>query len=404
MSESNKACSDLLAQLSQLSKQHLSSESLPTINDSPTTSADVYAFCKALINEGTRHSTELWAAHMTPSASSASILGQVLAGLHNGNLLSSPLYPLLHQIEQQLLDWFCQLFQQQHGHFTAGATYSNLEALWQAREHSSNNTQIVFASAACHYSIAKACQILGLKLQTIATDEYDRMLTSALEQACENQAPVAIVLTAGTSACGEIDPICECIKISKKYNSWSHIDAAWGGALALLDKEQSLINDMAAADSLCVDPHKAFGQAKPCGVLLYQRPLQALFEANANYLEQQPQKTLSGSYGGELFLPLWSDIMFNGVDTLRKDIQQRLSQATQFATQLSSRSDWWLHHSATGIVCFQPKLTATDKLDKLVIQGLFSKAKVNGRKVYRAVFASPNTQAETLLTALEPFL
>jgi glutamate/tyrosine decarboxylase-like PLP-dependent enzyme len=404
MNEINEAYSDLLKQLTQLSKQQLLSESLPTINDSPRNSAEVYAFCKALINEGTRHSTELWAAHMTPPASSASILGQVLAGLHNGNLLSSPLYPLLHQIEQQLLNWFCQLFQQQHGHFTAGATYANLEALWQAREHSSHKTQIVYASAACHYSIAKACQILGLKFQTIATDEYDRMLTSALEQACKTQAPVAIVLTAGTSACGEIDPLKECINISKCYNSWSHIDAAWGGALALLQENQDLIIDMAAADSLCVDPHKAFGQAKPCGVFLCQRPLQALFEADANYLEQQPQKTLSGSYGGELFLPLWSDIMFNGVDTLRKDIQHRLSQAKQFATQLSSRSDWWLHHSATGIVCFQPKVTTSDNLDKLIIQGLFSQAKVNGREVYRAVFASPNTQAETLITALESFL
>ena len=404
MSEINEVYSDLLEQFTKLSKQQLSSESLPTLNESPTASSDVYAFCKALINEGSRHSNKLWAAHMTPPASSASILGQVLAGLHNGNLLSSPLYPLLHQIEQQLLDWFCQLFQQQHGHFTAGATYSNLEALWQAREHSSNKSQIVYASAACHYSIAKACQILGLKLQTIATDEYDRMLTSALEQACNTQAPIAIVLTAGTSACGEIDPIRECINISKNYNSWSHIDAAWGGALALLDEEQALINDMAAADSLCVDPHKAFGQAKPCGVLLYQRPLQALFDADASYLEQQPQKTLSGSYGGELFLPLWSDIMFNGVETLRKDIQQRLSQATQFSAQLSSRSDWWLHLSATGIVCFQPKVTTTNNLDQLVEQGLFSRAKVNGREVYRAVFASPNTQAETLITALAPFL
>lgn len=404
MSEINEVYSNLLGQLKQLSEQQLSSESLPTINDSPNNSTDVYAFCKALINEGSHHYTELWAAHMTPPASSASVLGQVLAGLHNGNLLSSPLYPLLHQIEQQLLDWFCQLFQQQYGHFTAGATYSNLEALWQARDHSSNKTQIVYASTACHYSIAKACQILGLQFQAIATDEYDRILPSALEHACKEQAPVAVVLTVGTTAAGEIDPLKDCIKISNSFNSWCHIDAAWGGALVLLEEYHALIHDMAAADSLCVDPHKAFGQSKPCGVLLYQQPLQALFDADTNYLEQQPQKTLSGSYGGELFLPLWSEIMFNGVDYLRKDIQHRLSQATQFATKISSCSDWWLHHSATGIVCFQPKLSTTENIDKLVKQGLFSQAKVNGKEVYRAVFVSPNTQAETLITALEPFL
>lgn len=404
MSPITETYSELLAHLMRLSNQHQSSISLPKINDSPTDNAEVFAFCNALINEGNRHSSELWAAHMTPAASSASVLGQVLAGLHNGNLLSSPLYPLLHEIEQQLLNWFRMLFHQQYGHFTAGATYANLEALWQAREHKTNHTNIVYGSHACHYSIAKACQILGLEFQPIASDENDKILPSALELACKKQAPVAVVLTAGTSACGEIDPLNECIRISKSYDSWCHIDAAWGGALVLLEEYQTLITDMAKADSLCVDPHKAFGQPKPCGVLLYQRPQQALFNADASYLEQPPEQTLPGSYGGELFLPLWSNIMFNGIDGLRKQSQQRLSQAKKFAMQLRSRSNWWIHHSNTGIVCFQPDSNAINNLDALLMQGLFSRAKVNNKEVYRAVFASPNTQAETLLTALEPFL
>jgi glutamate/tyrosine decarboxylase-like PLP-dependent enzyme len=404
MTEINKASAKLLEQLQQLSQQDLSSLTLPIIKNSPNDPAEVYAFCKALLNEGARHSGDLWAAHMTPPASSASILGQSLAGLHNGNLLSPTLYPLLQQIEQQLLNWFYQLFQYQHGHFTAGATYSNLEALWQAREHCINESSIVYASRACHYSIAKACQILGLKLQTIATDDNDRILPSALEKACNKQVPVAVVLTAGTSACGEIDPINECLKISKAYNSWCHIDAAWGGALALLGEYQTIITEMTKADSICVDPHKAFGQAKPCGLLLYQRPLQALFDADTNYLEQQPQKTLAGSYGGELFLPLWSDIMFNGVNYLRSGIQHRLSQAALFARELSLHSNWWVHHSITGIVCFQPTEKASNNLNTLVTQGLFSRAKVNDREVFRAVFANPNTQAKTLITELEPFL
>ena len=402
MSHVSQTYSDLLAQLMQLAN-HQSSLSLPQLSDTPTDSAEVFAFCKALMDEGQRHSNKLWAAHMTPATSSASILGQVLAGLHNGNLLSPQLYPLLQKIEQQLINWFCQLFQQQYGHFTAGATYANLEALWQAREQCSNQSKLVYGSHASHYSIAKACQILGLQFQTIATDDYDKILPAALEQACKQQAPLAVVLTAGTSACGEIDPLTECIAICKTYGGWSHIDAAWGGALVLLKQYQALVDSMAKADSLCVDPHKAFGQPKPCGLLLYQRPLQALFAAEASYLAQPPPQTLPGSYGGELFLPLWSSIMFNGVNSLRTQIEQRLSQAEQFAIQLKLRSGWWIHHSCTGIVCFQPN-TAIDNLDALLTLGYFSRAKVNGRDVYRAVFADPNTQAATLITALEPFL
>lgn len=402
MSQVSQTYAELLAQLMQLANHHKASLALPEIKEKPTEQTEVFSFCKAIMDEGNRHSNELWAAHMTSTTSSASILGQVLAGLHNGNLLSASLYPLLREIEQQLLTWFCQLFQQPHGHFTAGATYANLEALWQAREQNTHQTNVVYGSQASHYSIAKACQILGLNFQTIATDEFDRILPSALELACKNQAPIAIVLTAGTTAAGEIDPLKECISIGRRYNSWCHIDAAWGGAFVLLKEYQNLVSAMAQADSICVDPHKAFGQPKPCGLLMYQHPRQALFKSDANYLEEQPQQTLPGSYGGELFLPLWANIMFNGVGSLRKQIQHCLIQADYFFEQLKNRTDWWLHKSDTGIVCFRPNVTSND-LNILIEQGLFSEAKVNGKEVYRAVFTS-NTQAEALITALEPFL
>jgi len=402
MNEVSPEYTELLASLMQLANHQQTNSTLPEISETPAQQADVFSFCQALLNEGSLHSTELWAAHMTTATSSASTLGQVLAGLHNGNLLSAQLYPLLHDIEQQLLDWFCQLFQQQYGHFTAGATYANLEALWQAREQNTHPTNIVYGSHASHYSIAKACQVLGLQFQAIATDENDRILPSALEQACKNQAPVAIVLTAGTTAAGEIDPLQACIAICKTYKSWCHIDAAWGGSLVLLKEYQDLVTDMARADSICVDPHKAFGQPKPCGLLLYQRPRQTLFGADASYLEQQPQQTLPGSYGGELFLSLWSNIMLSGVGSLRNQIQQCLSQADFFAAHLKKHSDWWFHQSKTGIICFKPS-EVTNDLDVLITQGVFSKAKMNGNDVYRAVFA-PTTQASALITALEPFL
>lgn len=401
MSHVLQAYSDLLAKLTQLSS-HPSDLSLPKIGNTPSEKIDILKICQAILIEGERHSSEIWSAHMTPASSSASLLGQVLAGLHNGNLLSPQLYPLLQKIEKQLLDWFCSLFHQQHGHFTAGATYANLEALWQAREQSANQTNIVYGSNASHYSLAKACQILGLKFQAIATDDRDRILPSALEQACQQQKPVAIVLNVGTSACGEIDPVNECVHICRKYESWCHIDAAWGGALVFVEEYKALFTKLAEADSISVDPHKAFGQPKPCGLLLYKKPRTELIDADASYLEHAPQQTLAGSYGGELFLPLWSSIMFDGVNKLRNHVQQRLFQAEQFAKLLKQHTDWWVSHTRTGIVCFQPTCNLT-QLNDLLVRGIFSQAKVNGREVFRVVFASPNTKAKTLLTELEPF-
>ena len=93
--------------------------------------------------------------------------------------------------------------------------------------------------------------------------------------------------------------------------------------------------------------------------------------------------------------------MFYGVANLRQQMQYRLQQAQCFAEFLTSQPNWWHHQSPTGIICFRP--SASINLDELVTLGLFSKASVNKKTVYRCVFASQATQATSLITALAPF-
>mgnify|MGYP003633919611 CR=1 FL=1 len=354
-----------------------------------------------LITEGRLHQKESWTAHMTPFIDPPALLGQLLAGLHNGNLLSAELYPQLALIEQQLLGWFCQLFQQPFGHFTHGSSYGNLDALWQAREQTKNSSNTVYGSQAAHYSISKACRILGLNFQTISTNDFGQIDLDALRTACQRVAPIAIVATVGTSSCGAIDPISTCTEMAKEFNSWCHIDAAWGGALILSQAHQHHLTGIAQADSICVDPHKALGQPKPCSLLLYKRPLANTSDLDVDYLTQAPKQTIGGSYGGELFLPLWCSLQLNGMQSFSDRTDQRLEQAEQFARALKQHSNWWLLHSATGIVCFKPP-TNID-LTHLVNLGQLSLAKVNGREVYRAVFANHTSQAKALITALKAF-
>jgi len=353
-----------------------------------------------LIKEGELHQQATWAGHMTPTIDSPALLGQILSSLHNGNLLSADLYPKLAFIESQLINLFCQLFRQRTGHFTHGSSYANLEALWQAREHGNDNANIVYSSAAAHYSIAKACRILGLEFQVIETDEQGKMQIQALRSACEQNHPVAIVATAGTSSCGAIDPLAECISIARNVDSWCHIDAAWGGSLAFLDDYDDL-SPAKYADSVCFDPHKALGQPKPCSILLYQHALEQFTDLDIDYLSQIPKKTLIGSYGGELFLPLWCSLFFNK-EQLTEQLNWRLQQAELFAIMLKQHSNWTVWHSPTGIVCFKP-MEDID-LSNLEKAGVFSRSKINHHSVYRAVFASHTTQAEKLFTELAPYL
>lgn len=354
----------------------------------------------SLLSEAKLHSQSSWAAHMTPAASQTALIGKLLAGLHNGNLLSADLYPHLAKIETQLVEWFSHLFHQKNGHFTHGSSYGNLEALWQARERSKVSSNIVYGSCSAHYSIVKACRILGLEYHPIPSDEYGQIHIASLKSACQQAQPIAIVATAGTSSCGAIDSLSECAEIAKHVGSWFHVDAAWGGALALLENQPHLTG-IEQADSLSFDPHKALGQAKPCSLLLYKHELSAFTELEVDYLSQTPKKTLAGSYGGELFLPLWLSLQV-GKDELINHIKERLRQAELFAQLLKNKTLWTVWHSPTGIVCFSTN--NQQDLSLLEQKGVFSQAKINGQGVYRAVFSSPSTKAEALFIELEPYL
>jgi glutamate/tyrosine decarboxylase-like PLP-dependent enzyme len=209
------------------------------------------------------------------------------------------------------------------------------------------------------------------------------------------------VVTTGTSSCGAIDPILTCIDIAKEFNSWCHIDAAWGGALMLSLAHQHHLSGIAQADSVCVDPHKALGQPKPCSLLLYKHSLINSSDIDVDYLTQPPKQTVGGSYGGELFLPLWCSLIVSGKDSFSDRVNQRLEQAGLFALALKKQSNWWVLHSTTGIVCFRPS-TEVD-LTHLINIGQLSTAKVNGQEVYRVVFASHTSKAKPLLTALKSY-
>jgi glutamate/tyrosine decarboxylase-like PLP-dependent enzyme len=353
---------------------------------------------KELILEGNIHNQQSWAAHMTPSIDSPALLGQLLAGLHNGNLLSVELYPQLARIEKQLIDWFCQLFQHKQGHFTHGGTYANLEALWQAREQTQSKSTLVYGSQDSHYSIPKACRILGLQFKSIATNERGELSIEALRHACQQQPPLAIVATAGTSSCGAIDSIIDCVELANAFSCWCHIDAAWGGAL-ILTSYASLLKGIGDANSVSFDPHKALSQPRPCGLLLYQQSLDSF--SDINYLMHDPKQTLPGSYGGELFLPLWLSLSLSGKQALINQIESRLQQASTLYETLNKQTDWWTLLSPTGMVCFKP--SNNYDFSPLIQQGIISEIKMNNRFVYRAVFASDKTQASGLFAALKDY-
>lgn len=354
------------------------------------------SLCHALLDEaGQRQATDQ-AAHMGGKLYPAAIAGKLLATLHQGNLLSAELHPQLQQIETTLVADMAAQFNFPLGHITPGGSVGNLEALWQAKQRLPTRTH-VYTSENCHYSVNKACALLGLQLVLLPTNEQHQLEITALKGACEAQAPLAIMVTAGTTGSGHIDPLSIAAKVADKYQSWLHIDAAWGGFLALLN-DPSMLTAASQADSLCFDPHKSLGQPRPCGLLFYRQPLPTIAAA-ADYLKQAPDSRIIGSRGGENFLPLWLTMQHHGLNTLQTDLTAKLTEAQKMADSLSNKVAN-LELSDTGIVCFQHPADLQPLLDA----GVISKTRLKQQDYYRLVFADKTCQADAVFTRLAPFL
>lgn len=167
-------------------------------------------------------------------------------------------------------------FYQQHsqarnsclGIFASGGTVCNLQALFMARskvfpeasEDGFPGGGVVLGSELMHYSIEKACTVLGFGRRGVRKIPVDGAFRIDIELLrvelgkcrAEGVRVVAIVGVLGTTETGSIDDLASMARLAKEYGCHFHVDAAWGGALALARK----LPGLADADTITVDAHK----------------------------------------------------------------------------------------------------------------------------------------------------
>jgi L-2,4-diaminobutyrate decarboxylase len=177
-------------------------------------------------------------------------------------------------IERRLIDWTAQrigLGPAADGVFTSGGTQSNLQALLLARQEAKTTDLAklrIFSSECSHFSVQKSATLLGLgpeAVVSIPVDRDKRMQTVALAaelERCraEGLVPMAVVATAGTTDFGSIDPLPEIAELAGLYETWMHVDAAYGCGLLASPTRRHLLDGIEHADSVTVDYHKSFFQ------------------------------------------------------------------------------------------------------------------------------------------------
>lgn len=264
------------------------------------------------------------AAHLQPPALSIAAAADVLASVFNASVDTWDSGPYAVELERRLIRSLTGLAGYgpgADGVLTPGGTASNLQALLMARDAVLGDRAdirgtgltglavrpVVYCSELAHFSVARACALLGLgehAVRAIPADAGHRMDVAALDHALTSRAPdeipLAIVATAGTTDYGSIDPLPELAALARREGTRLHVDAAYGGGALFSDRLRHLLTGLEAADTVTIDLHKTAWQPAAASVLLTRdaRDLAATTGLRVAYLN--PDDDGAAGYDGLL--------------------------------------------------------------------------------------------------------
>jgi glutamate/tyrosine decarboxylase-like PLP-dependent enzyme len=297
----------------------------------------------------------------------------------NQNLLHPATAPFGREAEERVIAWLAPVFGMAGGHMTAGATLANLTALWAARD-AAGVTRVV-ASEAAHLSVRKAARILGLQLDTVPADAHQRLDPQSLgdlSRAC-------LVLTAGTTAVGAIDPL-----VLAGRAAWTHIDAAWAGPLCLSPRYRHRLAGLENADSVAVSAHKWLFQPKGSALIFFRDPARAnaAVSLRGDYLAV-PNIGLLGSRGANA-VPLLGTLMAWGRQGVAERIERCMSYAARLAQAIEASARLQLFAPPeTGVIVFRPRRKPVAALASKLGPATASIVSIHEQMWLRCVAANP---------------
>jgi len=297
------------------------------------------------------------------------------------------------------------------GVFTSGGTLANVTALWVARnmalgpkasEELSDGSMgevfdgveveglpaalayhgykgaVVIGSALLHYSMGKAMGVLGLgtkSLVQIPFDEDFRVRIDLLEAALEDYSQrnilvVGVIGLAGGTETGSIDNLEEIARLSKKYGTHFHVDAAWGGPCIFSRKHQGMLKGIECADSVTLDGHKQLYMPMGCGLCFFKDPGMIMsVRKTAKYIIREDSYdlgkfTLEGSRPANAVY-LHSNLNILGIKGYEILVDKSIRTATYMVKQIEASNGWFqpILKPMTNIIlyrCVPPALQNKD--------------------------------------------
>jgi aromatic-L-amino-acid/L-tryptophan decarboxylase len=337
-------------------------------------------------------------AYFTPAPLWSSIVGELLAQVIHQGIDVWHAGPTGALVEEEVVRWLCDLVgygPDGFGLFTSGGVMANLMATTMARDvrlgrllgldHPPRGSELegarLYVSDQAHFSFKRALSILGFPPDTLVvlpTDACFRLQSAPVAQAIERDrsaglTPFAIMGTAGTTNTGSVDALADLADLAEHEGLWYHIDAAYGGAARLSERDAQRVPALDRADSITIDPHKWFFQAYDIGGLLVRDGglLEATYSYRPEYYrgggaaDRAPDAHGSGELdfyrlgmeGTRRFraLKLWLSWKHLGTRGLGKLVEMNDDVASALSRQVVASADFeaCLPEPELSVVCFR---------------------------------------------------
>ena len=254
--------------------------------------------------------------HLHSPALLESLAAEMIISAFNDSMDSWDQGPAATEIEAKVIKDLLTLYgfdsTKGDGAFTSGGSQSNMTAIIAARDGyikerlgwdvKKKGLPSVFprlrlyTSAISHFSMDKSAHILGLgydAVRHIPVNERCQVDIPSFEKMVREDIdagllPFMAVATLGSTDFGSIDSTDRMREITREYGMRLHLDAAYGSALILSERERERLGNVSLADSITIDFHKMFLLPISCSAILFQKKEDTEpFELHADYLNRE---------------------------------------------------------------------------------------------------------------------
>ncbi|MBA2682992.1 MAG: aminotransferase class V-fold PLP-dependent enzyme [Gemmatimonadaceae bacterium] len=371
------------------------------------------------------------------------LLGEMIAAALNVSAMTWRTSPAATELEGVVLSWIREMMALPDsfmGIVYDTASVALMHALAAAREVAGSEIRKrglvgradlkpfrVYASDQAHSSAEKAMIVLGLGEENVVrvrSDESFRMDVKELERAIADDVAhgfraMAVIATVGATSTGSIDPVPEIAAVCEARELWLHVDAAYGGALAMLAERRDVMAGVELADSVVVNGHKWLFVPLDFSALYTRRPevLRSVFALTPEYLRGDSDAEGAVDYMdygiqlGRRFraLKAWMAIRAFGREGMEARIREHCRLAELFAGWVEEESGYSVAAPVTmAVVCFRYEPAGLDRdgcdaLNERIIESVnaggdayLTHTTLRGRRVMRIGVGNVLTQERHL--------